>query len=422
METCIETKIKANMAESALASNQTRPLESFPAAVLNCLKACSLEDAQSLENIRILGSGARRAIPTSSASDVDGFCTVRCPYASRRKCAKWLAKRLQKAVKRLMELENVHISDCKAGVDLSARVLPFNAYLSKGKKVKNYDMNAALQKLAQMASEGLISDAQLHEALELVHKCGESPSPDQWFELLAAFHEWSTVRWSPRDIAAGRVELLGDRFLSLEDAWLLPAIVKIDLVAWIGNKASDISLIFQGVTSTGKPVNPFAKTSLPLKTSIAMDVVKYLKKGSFGKAAKRMLSLSTLCHQDEAEKNLTAIIAGEAGQLYALNSDLGTLQWCLENAEYLPERRLAIELDNVKSRVASLARILSKHPHIESAAEKDIEGALHAQTHQKCLEHVEALESLLAPIINESFKVRLEAAKLLPPPAWALPA
>lgn len=410
------------MAETGLTNSQTRPLDSFPAAVLNVLQACSLEEDQSIANIRILGSGARRAIPLNCASDYDAFAVVKCPFKTRARCAAWLAKRLQLAVKRVMQIQNCYIADIKAGVDLAARVLPFDAYLTKGKKVKNYNMQASVAKLNEMAKEGIISDKQLHNSLELVYKCGETPNATQWFELLGAFHEWSTVRWTPRDIEHGRVDLLGEgRVLTLENAWLEPAIVKIDLVLWIQNKASDVSLIFEARTSSDAAVNPFQKTALPLKTSISMDVVKYMKKGSYGKTAKRMLSLSTLCHKDKDEKNLTTIISGDAGQLYAVNSDLGTLQWCLQNSDYLPEKRAAIELDNIKSRIASLSHILKKYPHIESAAEADIDAALKAPTHEKCLEHVEALESLLEPVINESFKTRLEAAGLFPPPKYALP-
>lgn len=399
-------------------SADTRPLNSFPKVVLDTLHALSLTG--SLEGCRVLGSGARRAV--AYPSDVDGYAIYSAPLAVPAKAAAWAAARFQQCVKDLLALPSSFVGDIKAGVLSDCRVLPTNAYLAAGKRVVNYSQPEAIARISDMHHKGLLDGKEANEAAREIEEAGPHPSPKAWFHLLETLR-FEVVRWNLDEIKAGHKKVRGDRTLTLQEAWMQPAIVKIDCVIYNGATARymDVSQIYELHTSRGQVVNNAKAASLPLQQSIGMDVVRYSLKEKYMKVVKRMLSLATLHKEDRAEAELLAITNTSAGSLYAVQADAGTCAFLVEHQEHYSPEKLETELDAMKSRIAGAQDLLYKFPELEAASTKDIEAALAAKSHKEMLPHIEALADTLAPAINDSAAEQLRHCRLFPPPKWALP-
>lgn len=413
-----DLEVAEENAEVAADKVDTRPLNSFPRVVLDTLSALSLNGK--LDGVRVLGSGARRAV--AFPSDVDAYAIFKAPAASVAGAAKWAAASFQRAVVQLLALPSTFLGDVKAGVLEDCRVLPARAYLKGGKTVVGYNYKQAQARVKQIHQQKFISDDEAAHALEVIHKAGAQPSPEAWFDLLEALR-FEVLRWSLPEIKAGLKHVRGNRTVTLAQAWTMPNIVKLDCVVFNSATARymDVSIIYELHTSTGAIVNNAKSASLPLQESIGMDVVRYSLKHKYMKVTKRMLSLATLHKLDAIESQLVAITNTSAGALYAVQADAGTCAFLVDNKEHYSSEKLDIELDAMKSRIASAQDLLTKYPQLEAECDEHIVAALKAPSHEKLLTHIEQLADHLAPAINSAALEMLKRHHLFPPPKWALP-
>lgn len=396
----------------------TRPISSFPAVVLNTLSALSLTG--SLEGIRVLGSGARRAV--LFPSDVDAYAIFAAPVASKAKAAQWAAARFQHAILAMLELPSCFLGDVKCGRLVDCQVLNPQAYLKGGERVVGYSMKQSVAKVRQMHAKKLLTDAEAGEALQMLEEAGPSPSPDAWFALTDALR-YEVVRWSLPEIKAGKKEVRGGRTLSLAEAWMQPNIAKVDAVVFNSATARymDVSVIYELHTSRGELVNNAAATALPLQASIGTDVLRYALKGKHMKVVKRMLSLATLHKKHRDEMALLGITNTAAGALYAIAADAGTCAFLVEHKEHFSAEKMKNEVDAMKARVAGAQDVLLEFPELEAACNEDIDRVLKAKTHDGMLKPLEAIADVLSGPVSESALQQLKAAHLWPPPKWALP-
>lgn len=398
----------------------SRPIESFPAGVLDVLARANW--GSGLDGVQVLGTASNRELSVS-ASDVDAFITVTAPFGDKAKAAAWAAKRFQRAVRRLLQVPLLKVGDIKAGVLTSARVMPWLGYWSEREhRVVGYEMAESIAAAGDAATLGLATDEEAAEAKAMLRKAGPTPSRTAWWELQDTLR-WDVVRWTVQEVLAGRKRTRAG-MLTLQTALLQPAIAKIDLVVYLPSAAkyTDVSCIYALKTSDGAAVNDFSTLSLPLLTSIRGDVVRYgLGKGKIVKAAKRMYSLARLQGKKAAMKKLASLLTGDAASLYAVAADAGTAAWLAENAAVFSAKRLKIELDAMKARVSQARDVLAASGGLEEAADAAIAKAVAAKSHAAMAIALEELDDALAPRYNEFAKAALSRMRLWPPPKWSLP-
>lgn len=324
-----------------------------------------------------------------------------------------MAHALQRVILNLQARPLTAVADVKAGVLSNCVIFPANVAI-KGKKVVGYDLAFTLRELARMRAEHLVTEQEFSECLKAVQAVGASPSIDDWL-MLSATWRYSVVRWTPAQIVAGFQMTRAGKLL-LVDCFAQPALIKVDAVAWLDSaqKYVDFSVIYSCFYYGGKaPMNDLS--GVDVRASIALDCVRYLLKSSSVKALKRCLSISRVTRKAKDEALLTEFLNGPVGLLYNVQSDLGTVQWCLENFGAHAVGRLETEMDGVKGR---LVRCYPIAVEIEPKALNLIEEACRVKPTRagvkRMLSLVEKIEALFKPVLDKAGIDWMRAHKFLP--------
>ncbi len=347
---------------------ELKPMDALAHDVQETIDAMSLSGNG--DGVQLLGSASLRAV--SYASDYDLFETYRVA-AGRAAAAKQAAAAVQRAVRRCMALPQCLIGDIKVGVLEQCRVWSPRTRIRRG-RVVNYSAAAATKRLAAMLAAGYIGTEEHAAAVKAIDAAGATPTADQWLALTGVVR-FDVCRWRPADVLAGRLKTRAG-VLTLFDALQQPAVAKMDVVKWLPSAARycDLSIIWSVRCRGGAQVNKFVGTAAAIKDSIRVDVYRYWQKGSYLKALKRCLSLARMMRRRADVDLILGWLNGPAGRLYAIEADVGTLEYLLEHGGgHISYARVKLELDSMKGRLASvygLRGVLEFEPGVLAALDK----------------------------------------------------
>jgi len=223
------------------------------------------------------------------------------------------------------------VTDIKCG-----EVREWNLLTSNG-----YDQQEELKKLGNLWQAGILENEELAMAKKML-----KPTLTR-LELIKARKDlrFGILRWTPREVYEGHKQYRNKVFY-LEDAFKSTGITKIDVVAWIKDKYSEVSNIILW-TQEGRP---YAKLR-PLKDAVSEDILLFESEGNWVKVAKRMLTIA----KDEGYLTdvgkLQGILNSPLGAIYTVVSDLEILK---EFPEALTTARKRKELDLMRDRMAKL--------------------------------------------------------------------
>jgi hypothetical protein len=314
-------------------------------------------------------------------------------------------------------MKNVYIGDIKSGEIAEWKVIPDSATIKNG-KVVGLDMKEVKDKIATLIKENVISAEEAKEVNIFWGGVSEraTPSPKIFLEMkrLLKFH---IVRWTPQDIFAGKIELRGGRIYTLQEAFTSPSITKLDVVAYVQqSRYTDFSIIYQ-FKNNRTILNPVVQTSDI--DSIKQDVKYYYDTGNYFKAMKRMFSIARLLNDDSMIVKLNTILNSDLGRIYSILSDIGTLQYLLDNESYLSVERIKYELDQFRNRLANvyaiktpnkLFEVLMKLEHLpEKGKREELESSL------------EMISTILEDMLSKEAKKSGKAVKVIPPPSRYIP-
>jgi hypothetical protein len=150
-------------------------------------------------------------------------------------------------------------------------------------------------------------------------------------EQVDAVRDLFILRWTPKDVKAGKVKMYcgGDR--TLEDALLDKTITKIDLITKVGDQFAEISENYY--ISVGGKSNHLPTSEEQLREDLEEDIHYYSKMDSF-KALKRLFSLLQIEGKKKHSKQLKSLIEffnGQVGQLNKVRAELTILEKVLES-------------------------------------------------------------------------------------------
>ena len=263
----------------------------------------------------ILGSSGVRS--QQYAGDFDLFETVRVKTAGQ------FVKRFQAMVKEVQNADGCYVGDIKCGEVKEWKVSPDNAKA----------------KLAGLHSSGIISAEELDEAKKVLD------------DPLTAKREikFDVVRWKPAEIEAGFVILRDGRKMSLEEAVLSGGLIKLDVVAWLGWRYVEFSMIYDLYVNGRRT----STVGLNFVKSIKEDILYYKKTNPF-KYLKRLFSLAKYTKDVKLGEKLVPVLNSDLGRLYLLSSDIGTLLYLLENYDRFDEAHIQKELSGFRMRMGNV--------------------------------------------------------------------
>jgi hypothetical protein len=129
--------------------------------------------------------------------------------------------------------------------------------------------------------------------------------------------------------------------------------------------------------------------------------------------AKRMFSLAKYKKYEKILETLSPLFNGDAGRLYMVYGDIGTLESLLESNETVSQQKLDFEIDQFKQRLSNITfeKYISKEHEIFGLIDS-ILAKKHSE--KSLLQKLEKLKQILSNLMSEYAEKYLIKHKLMP--------
>jgi hypothetical protein len=150
-----------------------------------------------------------------------------------------------------------------------------------------------------------------------------------------------------------------------------------------------------------------------IEESIKKNIFVLFHEKNYFKMAKRMFSLAKYKKYQSILEDLSPLFNGDAGRLYMVYGDIGTLETLLENHETISESKLDFEIDQFKNRLSNITfdKYISKEHQIFHLIDSIVEKK---QSQKTLLETLQKLKNILSELMSEYAKQFLMKHKLMP--------
>lgn len=362
----------------------------YPEDALNIIRAMSFTNGK---NVQIVGSMSLRS--QIYAGDYDAYEIVKT-YGTRDLTLKDLVRKFKNIVRAVSSITNTYISDIKSGSVEEWVIIN-----------KPYDYTRSKFQLEKLYREKIISDELFYDG---VRRIKENPSR---LELLALERDFrpNVIRWSPSEVYAGYKKLIDGRRFTLHEAFQTPIITKLDVVSWVqNNRFTDFSMIYQ-FQNNGKDLNPGMGEIEP---SLRENIFMLHHEGNYFKMAKRMFALAKYKKYNSTLEKLSPLFNGDAGRLYIVYGDIGTLENLIENHGIVSPSKIDFEIDQFKGRLSNIG--LDKYIRHEHKIFKLIDHIVEARkmSREEMIDALNKLKTILSTLMSNYAKQYLLDMDLMP--------
>jgi hypothetical protein len=363
----------------------------YPAEIIDIIESMSFTKGK---DVTIVGSMSLKS--QQYAGDYDMIETVNTNYKSNTTAIQELVKDFQHIISNLLEKKNVYVGDIKAGIIPEWEVIPERARIENG-RVVDFEPAKVESKVLELQKLGVLSKSEGDAIFKILNRKKYTPPSPEDFLALKKEVKPHLIHWTPKDILSGYVTLPTGRHYSLQEAFSSPTIVKLDVIAFVEqSRYTDFSIIYL-LKNRGRALNA-VDMSNDIE-SIKQDLEAYYILGNYFKALKRMFSLARKYNDTTVIEKLNTILNGDLGRLYSIISDIGTLQYLLENESHLSIERIRYELDGFRKRLGNVYTVKTPDKVLEELLR--IEDLPRTELGRSTLEKVlsdieEQLETLLS--------------------------
>lgn len=392
---------------SAILRKKDYPLN-YPAEIIDIIESMSFTEGK---EVAIVGSMSIKS--QQYAGDYDMIENVNTNYKSDTTAIEQLVKDFQHIINGLLVKKNIYIGDIKAGIIPEWQVIPDEARIENG-RVVGFDKSKVINKVLELQSQKVLSKSEGGMILEsLSSRKTHPPSPEEFLALKKDVKP-HLIHWTPAEVIAGYTTLPTGRHYSLSEAFASPTIVKLDVIAYVqNNRYTDFSIIYL-LFNRGKPLNKVDMSNDI--DSIKQDLEAYYVLGNYFKALKRMFSLARKYKDTKTIEKLNTILNSDLGRLYSIISDIGTLQYLLENESHLSIERIRYELDQFRGRLGNVYTVKTPDKVLEELLR--LEDLPRTQVGRSTLEKVLSdIEQQLEDLLNKGAKKVGNDAGLFPIPS-----
>lgn len=317
----------------------------YPKDVLDIIAKMSFSKGA---NVEVGGSMSLKS--QQYAGDYDLTETVVGHYKTKEAAADAFAKQFQAIIRGLLHTKGLFIGDIKAGEVPEWEII--TGSVNNG-RVVGYNAAASRSRLA--ALKPYLTTTEFADAQKFIK---DKPSVREFYEAVDTL-KFHIVRWTPAAVLRGFVILRDGRHLTLAQAFNSPALVKLDVVAYIQrSRFADFSIIF----TFKNEKNTLNGITVDFLKELKNSLESYLALGDTYKAAKRLFSLERI-RNDMGTKNdallqkLSDMFNSDLGRLYSIISDAKTLIYLLENKERVPIDKVRYEIDQFRARLGNIYSI-----------------------------------------------------------------
>lgn len=298
--------------------------DGYPNDALEVLNAMSMTDGK---EVVIVGSMSLRS--QVYAGDYDAHEVVNGTIHS-------LVRKFKSCIKNILSIPNTYISDIKSGSIEEWKIIS-----------EPYDYQFSKERLETLHSKGIIDSETYRDGKKRIK---QHISKLQYLTLKRDLRP-NIIRWKPYEVLRGKKTVHG-RVFTLEEAFQSPVITKIDVISWVqNNRFTDFSMIYE-FRHQGRVLNPGMEK---FEESIRENIFMLHHEANYFKMAKRMFSLARYRRDSQAIEKLSALFNGDAGRVYMVYGDIGTLESLFETSESIPLSKIDFEINQFKGRLSNIA-------------------------------------------------------------------
>lgn len=361
----------------------------YPDDAVDILDAMSFSDGK---EVQISGSMSLRS--QQYAGDYDAYEIVEMNGSDDEVLHK-LRVKFQIIIKRLKAMKDVWIGDIKSGVIPEWEIV--------GEK---FSFPEAEAKMEDLLNKKIITETEYEDAFSYL-----KPKMSK-IDLILARKEikFHIIRWSVPEVLNGTKKLRDGRSYNLEDAFHSHSLTKLDVIGKVeNNRYTDFSMIYE-FKNGSKVLNPVFEN---VSHSLREDILFYTHTGKPFKALKRAFALARNENATDRLKKLTEVLNSDLGRMYALVSDLGTMEDLLEDHKTAPIEAIKFELGQLKGRMAN---IYASNTFIrkEKGLLKYIASALEGKSREEVRKHMSMLKEELETILAKDTPKDLIGGVLYP--------
>ena len=341
-------------------------------------------------------------------NDIDLHQIVDVNYKTKKIAICELVYYFQKMITKLMELQNVFITDIKFGAIVDYDILD-NDIKIHNNKIINYDYTKCINKITILHDRNVITDKEYTDAKKVLIK--KNPTLKQYFRMKDKL-KFSTVRLTVNDVLNNYVEFRHNMLL-LKDL-LLTGLVKVDVVAYIDGTYREFSNIYE-FKNNNKMISPIMTN---LDDSLKEDIMYNFVNKNYFKMAKRIYSLDSNNTSDSMDNKLIQLFNSQLGIIYNVLSDIKVLVILLESARRLSYKKISMEINMFKLRLAhiySVHEFLKEQESITEIIDK-LSKIPSTDNREEYFEELSILMKKFEDILNESTEKVLKKMHLLPLP------
>jgi hypothetical protein len=304
--------------------------EGFPNDVNDVLRAMSFTNG---EKVKISGSMSLRS--QLYAGDYDGVERIET-HGSKIHAVKSLVRKFKNVLRKLKTIPNTYIGDIKSGSIEEWVIIK-----------EPYDYEYSIGKLEELYKKGIIDSDQYHQGMK---DFKPKITKLEYLGLQRDFRP-NIVRWKVHEVLTGYKTLIDGRKYTLEEAFQAPVITKLDVISWVqNNRFTDFSMIYI-FRNNGKKLNTVERNT---EEALRENIFMLYHEKSYFKMAKRIFSLAKFHKQTGILHKFLPLFNGDAGRIYILYGDIGTLEELLDVADNVPFNKIEFELDQFKGRLSNI--------------------------------------------------------------------
>jgi len=217
------------------------------------------------------------------------------------------------------------------------------------------------------------------------------------------------LRWSPQEVIQGFKEYKKHK-IYLVDVLSSQGLFKLDVIAYINNKFSEFSIIYD-LRESNKRINNF---KININEDLKSNINQLQDNSQYFKMLKRILSLMRVkinTHKDvekqtllnEEIKRITNILNGELGIINNVANEIEILTQILENEKQTPLNKVKEQIDNFIYRLSNIYQT-EQYLKNETTIIKDIHKALSITTKPALLKQLDKIRNKLLEILNHKSK------------------
>lgn len=349
--------------------------------------------------------GSMRFKSTLYASDYDLYQIVNVSSFKN------LETQFKKMIEKIRNMENVVISDIKVGSVEKWRIFDEYNFFFKNKS-RSYNREKFKKKINELYKNKTINKQEKDKSIKLLV---DNPTIED-LSVIKKELRFNVLRWTAKEILKGEKNIRGETY-KLIDAFKDPSIFKMDIIALIGGRFVEFSIMYELRDKKGLRINLYRTD---IKKSIEEDIAVFKYTKNYSKLAKRLFSLLNYKISKNPNKKdinkLTKIIDifnSDVGLLYQVKTDMKVLMELLEDHKQdVSIKDIDKEIDNFINRLSHIYTIdefLEKEDNIL----KHIRYAYHTKSKNKKYQHLKNLQEEFTNILNKKVGVLLEKNKLI---------